>query len=170
MTYTKEEIMQYMEEEDVKFIRLMFRDAFGTQKNISVMPTELKKAFEGGIGINARRIPGFEKSETAELYLVPDPETITVLPWRPESGRVVRMYCDVCGPDRTPQKNDTRVMLKKAIEHAKEEGIKFELLTNPVEILTDDDNNVKGMKCVRMELGEPDASGRRSPVPAPLRR
>ena len=125
MTYTKEEIMQYMEEEDVKFIRLMFRDAFGTQKNISVMPTELKKAFEGGIGINARRIPGFVKSETAELYLVPDPETITVLPWRPESGRVVRMYCDVCGPDRTPQKNDTRVMLKKAIEHAKAEGIEF---------------------------------------------
>ena len=55
MTYTKEEIMQYMEEEDVKFIRLMFRDAFGTQKNISVMPTELKKAFEGGI-VQKRRI------------------------------------------------------------------------------------------------------------------
>ena len=50
------------------------------------------------------------------------------------------------------------------VEHAKEEGIKFELLTNPVEILTDDDNNVRGMKCVRMELGEPDASGRRRPV------
>ena len=50
------------------------------------------------------------------------------------------------------------------VEHAREEGIKFELLTNPVEILTDDDNNVRGMKCVRMELGEPDASGRRRPV------
>jgi len=50
------------------------------------------------------------------------------------------------------------------VEHAKEEGIKFELLTNPVEILTDDQNNVTGMKCVRMELGEPDASGRRRPV------
>lgn len=125
MDYTKEEIIQYMEEEDVKFIRLMFRDAFGVQKNISVMPTELKKAFEGGIGINARRIPGFEKSETGELYLVPDPETITVLPWRPESGKVVRMYCDICGEDRKPQESDTRVMLKKAIEHAKNEGIEF---------------------------------------------
>ena len=125
MEYTKEEIMQYMEEEDVKFIRLMFRDAFGVQKNISVMPTELKKAFEGGIGINARRIPGFEKSETGELYLVPDPETITVLPWRPESGRVVRMYCDVCRGNRIPHENDPRVMLKKATEHAKNEGIEF---------------------------------------------
>ena len=51
------------------------------------------------------------------------------------------------------------------VEHAKEEGIRFELLTNPVEILTDDDNNVRGMKCIRMELGEPDVSGRRRPVP-----
>jgi len=51
------------------------------------------------------------------------------------------------------------------VHHAKEEGIKFELLTNPVEILTTDDNSVRGMKCIRMELGEPDASGRRRPVP-----
>ena len=50
------------------------------------------------------------------------------------------------------------------VHHAKEEGIKFELLTNPIEILMDDDKCVKGIKCVRMELGEPDASGRRRPV------
>mgnify|MGYP000257950766 CR=1 FL=1 len=50
------------------------------------------------------------------------------------------------------------------VHHAKEEGINFELLTNPVEILEDEDGNVKGMKCIRMELGEPDESGRRRPV------
>lgn len=50
------------------------------------------------------------------------------------------------------------------VHHAKEEGIIFDLLTNPVEIITDDDGNVTGMKCVKMELGEPDASGRRKPV------
>ncbi|MBE7057455.1 MAG: NADPH-dependent glutamate synthase [Ruminococcaceae bacterium] len=50
------------------------------------------------------------------------------------------------------------------VEHAKEEGIIFKLLTNPTEILPDDDGLVKGMKCVEMELGEPDASGRRRPV------
>ncbi|MCR5222476.1 MAG: NADPH-dependent glutamate synthase [Lachnospiraceae bacterium] len=50
------------------------------------------------------------------------------------------------------------------VHHAKEEGIKFELLTNPVEILVDENGWVCGMKCVRMELGEPDASGRRRPV------
>ncbi len=50
------------------------------------------------------------------------------------------------------------------VHHAKEEGIKFELLTNPTEILVDENGWVRGMKCVRMELGEPDESGRRSPV------
>ena len=51
------------------------------------------------------------------------------------------------------------------VHHAKEEGIIFNLLTNPVEILTDENGWVKGMRCIRMELGEPDASGRRRPVP-----
>ena len=51
------------------------------------------------------------------------------------------------------------------VHHAKEEGIIFNLLTNPVEILTDDNGWVKGMKVIKMELGEPDASGRRRPVP-----
>ncbi len=50
------------------------------------------------------------------------------------------------------------------VHHAKEEGIRFELLTNPVEILMDDDKCVRAIKCIRMELGEPDASGRRRPV------
>ena len=54
---------------------------------------------------------------------------------------------------------------KEEVHHAKEEGIHFDLLTNPVEILSDDNDNVRGIRCIRMELGEPDASGRRRPVP-----
>lgn len=53
------------------------------------------------------------------------------------------------------------------VHHAKEEGIIFDLLTNPIEILVDENDAVKGMKCIRMELGEPDASGRRRPVEIP---
>ena len=53
---------------------------------------------------------------------------------------------------------------KEEIEHAKEEGIEFKLLTNPIEVLGDENGWVKGIKCVKMELGEPDASGRRRPV------
>ena len=53
------------------------------------------------------------------------------------------------------------------VHHAKQEGIIFDLLTNPVEILVDDNGHVRGMRCIRMELGEPDASGRRRPVEIP---
>ncbi|MDT8321176.1 MAG: NADPH-dependent glutamate synthase [Xanthomonadales bacterium] len=54
---------------------------------------------------------------------------------------------------------------KEEIEHADEEGVEFHWLTNPVEILDDGDGNVRGLRCIRMELGEPDESGRRRPVP-----
>ncbi|MBR1873558.1 MAG: glutamine synthetase [Eubacterium sp.] len=125
MDYSPEEIMQFVEEEDVKFIRLMFRDAFGIQKNISVMPGELKKAISGGIGINARRIAGFEDNSCSNLYLKPDLGTIAILPWRPESGRVVRMFCDVYDCESRPCKEDTRVILQDAVAKAKKAGISF---------------------------------------------
>jgi glutamate synthase (NADPH/NADH) small chain len=53
------------------------------------------------------------------------------------------------------------------VEHAKEEGVKFRLLTNPVEVLGDDNYQVAGLRCIKMKLGEPDASGRRRPIPMP---
>ncbi len=56
---------------------------------------------------------------------------------------------------------------REEVHHAKEEGIAFEFLTNPVEILSDEKGNVRAVRCIRMELGEPDASGRRSPVAIP---
>ena len=70
-----EKVLEYIEEEDVKFIRLAFRDAFGIQKNISVMPGELSKAMKDGIPINARAIAGFEGCQDGDLYLKPDIST-----------------------------------------------------------------------------------------------
>lgn len=59
MKYSPQEIMQYVREEDVKFIRLAFCDIYGKQKNISIMPSELSRAFEYGIAIDASAIDGF---------------------------------------------------------------------------------------------------------------
>ncbi|MCR5106426.1 MAG: glutamine synthetase family protein [Eubacterium sp.] len=125
MTYSEKEIMEYIEEEDAKFIRLAFRDAYGIQKNISIMPSEIHKAFKDGIMINARAIRGFEGCEEGILYLKPDPDTLSVLPWRPDSGRVLRMFCDVCLADGTPFEADTRNILKDAVRAAEEAGIEF---------------------------------------------
>jgi len=69
-----------------------------------------------------------------------------------------------CVYRRTHEESPAR---KEEIEHAEEEGVEFHWLTTPVEILDDGRGNVRGMRCIRMELGEPDSSGRRRPVPVP---
>ena len=104
MKYTRQEVMQFVNEEDVKFIRLAFCDVFGKQKNISIQPGELKRAFEYGIAFDASSIAGFGDEMRSDLFLHPEPSTLVVLPWRPEHGRVVRMFCDIAWPDGTPLK------------------------------------------------------------------
>ena len=125
MKYSKEEVLQYVREEDVKFIRLAFCDVFGKQKNISIMPEELPRAFEYGIAFDASAIAGFGDETRCDLLLHPDPETLMLLPWRPEHGKVVRMFTHITYPDGTLFECDTRSLLKKAVEDAKKAGYTF---------------------------------------------
>ncbi len=125
MKYSKEEIRQYVAEEDVKFIRMAFCDIYGTQKNISIMPGELDRAFTYGIAIDASAVAGFGDVVHSDLLLHPDPATLCVLPWRPEHGRVVRMFCQVTYPDGRPFEADTRTLLQTAAEEAAKEGLHF---------------------------------------------
>jgi glutamine synthetase len=125
MRYTKDEIIQYVSEEDVKFIRLAFCDVFGVQKNIAIMPEELPRAFEYGIAIDASAIRGFGDVVNSDLLLHPDPDTLAELAWRPETGKVVRMYADITYPDGTPFECDTRTLLKQAIKTAELQGYTF---------------------------------------------
>ncbi len=143
MNYSVDEVMKFIEEEDVKFIRLAFRDAYGVQKNISVMPGEVKKAFTDGAPINPKVIPGFEDCPYASLYLKPDPDTMAILPWRPDSGRVIRMFCDLFDPEGRTYESDTRAILRKAVKDAEEEGIEFRFGTETEFYLfmKDDDGN-----------------------------
>lgn len=129
MSITVDEVMKFIEEEDVKFIRLAFRDAYGIQKNISVMPGELKKAFDDGAPINAREIAGFDDCPYASLYLKPDADTMSILPWRPDNGRVLRMFCGVYTPDGEEYEADTRAILKNAVKKAEAAGIDFKFGT-----------------------------------------
>ena len=125
MKYSKGEVMQYVREEDVKFIRLAFCDVFGRQKNISIMPEELPRAFEYGIAFDASAIAGFGDETKCDLLLHPDPDTLMILPWRPEHGKVVRMFTSISYPDGTPFECDTRSLLKKAVEDARRAGYTF---------------------------------------------
>ncbi len=125
MKYSKDEVMQYVEEEDVKFIRLAFCDIFGKQKNIAIMPDELPRAFEYGISFDASAIAGFGDEARSDLLLRPDPETLMPLPWRPEHGRVVQMFSAITHPDGSPFLCDTRGLLKRAAAEAEQSGLSF---------------------------------------------
>ena len=124
--YTESEVLDFVKEEDVRFVRLAFFDITGRQKNISIMAGELERAFRDGIAIDASAIKGFENPNKSDLFLYPEPATLAVLPWRPMTGKVIRLFCDIKYPDGRPYEYDSRYILQKAVEKAKAEaGIEF---------------------------------------------
>ena len=124
--YSQSDVLEYVEEEDVKFVRLAFFDLRGAQKNISIMASQLQNAFENGVSFDASAIYGFESAEKSDLFLHPDATTLSVLPWRPNTGKVVRMFCTITHPDGTPYKKDCRTLLANAVKKARDEyGIEF---------------------------------------------
>ncbi len=107
-----EELLSFVEENDVKFVRLAFCDIAGRLKNISVMSSTLEHALQDGMAFDPFAVDGFGDAEGPELLLKPDPSTIAILPWRPQQGRVARCYCDVLCADGTPFENDARRLLR----------------------------------------------------------
>lgn len=124
--YTKEAILQLAEEEDVEFIKLQFTDMFGTLKNIMVTSSQLEKALDNKCLFPGASIRGFSEDET-DLYLYPDPDSFVILPWRPQTGKVARMLCDVCLADGRPHENCTRSILKNYLRQAQEMGYYFHI-------------------------------------------
>ncbi|MGM9680238.1 MAG: glutamine synthetase family protein [Eubacteriales bacterium] len=117
------ELQRIVEENDLKFIRLATCDLSGETKNVSILPGMLKTAFFRGMPFDGRRIAGFESG--GDLYLYPESTGISILPWRPTSGRVARILCDVCRADGTPFEGDSRLILKKAVKAAQAAGFAF---------------------------------------------
>ena len=122
MSYTKSEVLQYVSENDVKFIKLFFSDIFGNVKSISIQPRELERAFESGISFDASAVAGFLNVSTSDLFLIPDPATLSVLPWRPQQGKVVRLFCTIRYPDGRPFEGDMRMLLSGIDDEARNSG------------------------------------------------
>jgi glutamine synthetase len=122
MTELTNGVLEFVRENDVKFIRLGFCDLFGVQKNISIMPEELPYAFENGVSFDAHAIRGFRDVTASDLLLFPDPATLTVLPWRPGPGRVVRFYGEIRTPDGSLFAHDSRAVLRRVAERCEALG------------------------------------------------
>ena len=127
MSYNKAGALRFVEENDVKFIRLQFCDILGNLKNISISPSQLDKAFDEGIAFDASSILGFNDIQDSELFLYPDPSTLCILPWRPQHGKVARLFCDIKKVDGTPFAGDCRYILKSIANKAKSKCLIFQV-------------------------------------------
>lgn len=119
---TKQDILKLVKANDVKFIRLWFTDVVGQVKSFAITDKELEGALDNGMGFDGSSITGYQDIEESDMIAMPDPDTFSILPWRPSEKAVARMLCNVLNPDKTPYEGDPRYVLKKALERAKKMG------------------------------------------------
>lgn len=126
-SYTREDIIRLVEEEDVGFIRLQFTDIFGTFKNVAITPAQLEKALDNQCMFDGSSIEGFARIEDSDMYLCPDLNTFEIFPWRPQQGKVARLICDIYKADGTPFESDPRYVLRKTVKEAASMGYTFDV-------------------------------------------
>ena len=126
---TKEEIMKFVYDNNMRFIKLWFTDILGIAKSFSISVDELETAFSEGMGFDGSSIQGFARIDESDMIAMPDPSTFVVLPWRPKESGVARMFCDIHEPDGTPYKGDPRYVLKRNLKLAQDMG--FTLYLGP---------------------------------------
>ena len=139
MSYTKDDILRMVRDEDVEFIRLQFTDIFGTMKNVAITSAQLEKALSNRCMFDASLIDGFARVEESDMYLYPDINTFVTFPWRPQQGKVARFICDIYRPDGSRFSGDPRFILQKAISHADRLGYRFNVGTSNEFFLFDTD-------------------------------
>lgn len=125
MKYTEREVLQFVEENDVKFVKLMFCDIYGQLKTISIISSDLSNVFANGLAFDASKVSGFANVTDGELKLFPDLNTLALLPWRPQQGRVIRFFCYIRKSDGTPFEGDSRKFLSDAVDYARSKGYFF---------------------------------------------
>lgn len=115
-------VLRTVEKRDIRFVRLWFTDVLGNLKSFSICPAELEEAFEEGIGFDGSSVAGFVPQEESDMLAFPDAETFQILPWRPSSGGVARIFCDVHTPDGSSFLGDPRSCLKRIVRAADAQG------------------------------------------------
>jgi glutamine synthetase len=118
----KKDVLDLVEKNNVKFIRLWFTDILGQLKSFAITSEELEGAFDEGMGFDGSSIKGFARIDESDMIAKPDPSTFQIVPWRPKEQAVARMYCDILNPDGTPYEGDPRYALKRNLERLKEKG------------------------------------------------
>ena len=125
MSKVLSDIKGLLEDYEIKFIRLAFCDIFGRQKNIAIMADQLEHAVSYGVSFDASAIDGFMNVSESDLFLFPDLDTFSILPWRPSQSGVARFYCYINYPDGRPFEGDGRRLLADIEKKSREAGYSF---------------------------------------------
>lgn len=125
--FTEREILEMIEDEDVKFIRLQFVDLFGMLKNIAVTAGQMEKALAGRCRVEGFHITGMNELGHRQIFLKPDLDTFAILPWRPQQGKVARFLCDLTDRQGNLLEESPRCILRRVLEEAKKEGYHIDL-------------------------------------------
>ena len=142
LTAAETAVLERIEEENVKFVRLQFTDITGTVKNVSIPASQAEKAFTDGIWFDGSSIEGFVRIQESDMRLEPDPSTFAILPWR-SNGDVAsaRLICDVVNTDGTPFEGGPRQVLKRVLAEAEEMGYTVSIGPEPEFFLFEKDEN-----------------------------
>ncbi|HCI86155.1 MAG TPA: glutamine synthetase [Dehalococcoidia bacterium] len=124
-----EEAIKYVlitaREHDVKFIRLWFTDIVGTLKGFAITIDELEGILRNGASFDGASIEGLTRANESDMIAMPDPSTFQVLPWRPRTDAVARLFCDIETPTGEPSTADGRQVLRRNLLRASEMGFTF---------------------------------------------
>jgi len=141
---TRDEIMKTVEKQNVNFFRLQFVDIFGFMKNVAIPRSQIAKALDGKMMFDGSSIEGFVRINESDMYLKPDYDTFTVLPWRGKDGvNAARIICDVHTADESPFSGCPRVNLKRVLAEAKKLGYTMNVGTECEFFLFQKDKNGK---------------------------
>src|SRR5690625_1958877 len=129
---TREKIMQQIEDENVRCIRLQLTDMLGTIKNVEIPLGQLDKALDNKMMFDGSSIEGFVRIEESDMYLHPDLDSFVVFPWTSDKGKVARFICDIYNTDGTPFQGCPRYNLKRNLKKMEEAGFTaFNIGTEP---------------------------------------
>jgi len=118
-------VVQQIQEQDTKFVRLQFTDINGFLKNLAVNAKNIESIFENGQSFDGSSITGYRPIEESDMVLYPDPTTFAILPWRPKEKASARLICDVYTPQNKRFEGDPRYILERATEKAANAGYTF---------------------------------------------
>lgn len=122
MSPDQEYVMRTIKSRDVHFVRFWFTDVMGRMKSFAVSPNELESAFAEGMGFDASCIDGFTDTAESDMLAFPDASTFQILPWRPDSDAVARMFCSIKTPDLQSFEGDSRAILARQIARVRAAG------------------------------------------------